>query len=105
LKDNLEESKLYLYPSYFTNIQNGFPACNGFGTRSKLYVEPYFLFIQGLGYIKNDFLSYENNYKANSEKRCLAMLTFNDENNHFISQFSPIINLPDTPCHTLINSL
>jgi hypothetical protein len=100
-----ENSKLYLYPAFFTNIPNGFPAYNTLGTRSKLYVEPYFLFIDGLGNVENNYLPFENIYKANSEKHCLAMLTFNDENNHFITHFSPVINLPDTPCHTIINSL
>lgn len=84
---------------------------NGFSTKpfpysnSQIYVPPFFIIFKSNHSLTPNFLEFRHFYNPNLDRSVLAMLTYNADNDAFVSKFSLGVKLPYSNTMTLSNVL
>lgn len=93
-KNELKTISAFFETSLISNLAHGFRTRGFPATKSMFYKPPYFLKLINPVLRSSNCLMFNGFLQANSEETILAMLTYNDDTNNFVAEFSPEINIP-----------
>lgn len=85
-------------------MPHGFQSHNAPGTKTYLFVPPYFIVYRTVGAV-NNYLSFKGFNQPNLEQSILAMVTFDEERNSIEPLFTPDLVLPYANVLSLNNFL
>jgi hypothetical protein len=102
--ENHPESNKWIQSFKLSNVPHGFQTNNAPGTKTHLFVPPFFIVYRTVGAI-NNFLSFKGFNRPNIEESILAMLTFDEDRNTIEPLFTPDLVLPYSNVLSLNNFL
>jgi hypothetical protein len=77
-----------------SNVSHGFKCQGVQASKSLFYTSPFFFKLNTPTVLPANYLVFNGFYKANVSKCILSMVKADEDNNTFISEFSPTIVLP-----------
>jgi hypothetical protein len=100
-----EDGDVFVETSVLSNVPHGFKTKPFPSAKSLVYKSPFFLVFRAPPSVNSNYLLFTSFDKPNSENCILAMLIYNENEDIFVSQFSPGITLPYLQSLTLNNKL
>jgi len=77
-----------------SNLPHGFRTKCLPASKSLFYTSPFFLKFRTPLITSSNYLVYKSSYKPNSEECILSMVTYNNESDTLLSEFSPQVSFP-----------
>lgn len=101
----VRQPEAFIQTDILSNVETGFRTIGYPSSTTEFYEPPFFIIFKTPPTVRSNYLIFNNFFKPNSECSILAMINFNEEQNAFVSDFAPGIDLPYSNFLTLNKTL